>query len=149
MVDGAFVDEVQIEFAGADFFSVEGFEVGGEVAGVAETMGDGPHAVGKSVSVGAMRAHGVCIGGRLIHAGEKRGAAGCAGGIGRDDVGVTHAFGREPVKVGRANVFLPVATEVVREIFSGEPEDVGSARGGIGGRGGDEQGEGETTNETA
>ena len=96
-----------------------------------------------------MRAHGVCIGGRLIHAGEKRGAAGCAGGIGRDDVGVTHAFGREPVEVRRAHVLRAVATEVVREIFAGEPEDVGAARGGIGGRGVGEQGEGETTNETA
>jgi hypothetical protein len=107
VIDGAFVDEVQVEFAGADFFSVEGFEVGGEIAGVAQTVGDGPHAFGQAERVGAMRAHGVRVRGRLIHTDKKRGAAGRAGRIGGDDVRVAHALGRESVEVGRADVFAP------------------------------------------
>src|ERR1044071_8325246 len=83
-IDRPFVDEVEVEFAGADVSLADGFDVGGEVAGVAEAGGDGVDADGEAKVIIAVGAHVMCVGGGLVHAGEKGGAAGGTGGVGAE-----------------------------------------------------------------
>jgi hypothetical protein len=74
IVDGAFVDEVEIELAGADTFAVGGFDVGREKARVAQTLRHQPHACRKAKVIATMRPYRVRVRRGLIQKAERLGA---------------------------------------------------------------------------
>ena len=119
--------EVPVGLGGAPEAETRGKmpEIGREIAGVAEPLGQQADARRKPVAVVAMRAMVVRADRRLVHPGHERRPAGRADRRRGVEPRVPHALGRQPVEVRRPDLLRPGAAELVAEVLGDQPEDVG------------------------
>jgi hypothetical protein len=100
--------------------------VGAVIAGAAQVCGEAAH-------VGRRRVFAAHVAGaerRRVHARDEARAAWSAHGADGEGAGVTHAFGGQPVEVGRAGLGVSVAPEVGARVLAGDPQNVGPGRRG-------------------
>ena len=123
-VHGAFLGEIQIQFARAHLPLTDVGDVRRMIAGVQQQMRNGPHTSRQPKSIRAMAAHVMHVRGGGIPSGHQRRPARRAHWRGRIHLRVPSTLACEPIEVGCTNVLLSVAGEVEGEILANDPEDI-------------------------